>query len=121
MSSLTLVPNRCKAVSWPFGLYFWQWSGTDVKKQQKKKPRKHGGLSGTSSDESLEEDSDKESDKDSDDSFKSVSSADEDDDFNPFKDESDDDDEEDGENLGYFKWKYLPSWCSYSRASRFLR
>uniref|UniRef100_H2VDN9 Protein strawberry notch homolog 1 n=1 Tax=Takifugu rubripes TaxID=31033 RepID=H2VDN9_TAKRU len=41
----------------------------DVKKQQKKKPRKHGGLSGTSSDES--EDSDK--DSDSDDSFKSVS------------------------------------------------
>uniref|UniRef100_H3D7L0 Protein strawberry notch homolog 1 n=1 Tax=Tetraodon nigroviridis TaxID=99883 RepID=H3D7L0_TETNG len=69
--------------------------GTDVKKQQKKKPRKHGGLSGTSSDESLGEDSDKESDKDSDDSFKSVSSADEDDDFNPFRDESDDDDEED--------------------------
>ncbi|CAG05292.1 unnamed protein product, partial [Tetraodon nigroviridis] len=77
--------------------------GTDVKKQQKKKPRKHGGLSGTSSDESLGEDSDKESDKDSDDSFKSVSSADEDDDFNPFRDESDDDDEEDGRNLGSFK------------------
>ncbi|XP_056874617.1 protein strawberry notch homolog 1 isoform X1 [Takifugu flavidus] len=65
--------------------------GTDVKKQQKKKPRKHGGLSGTSSDES--EDSDK--DSDSDDSFKSVSSADEDDDFNPFRDESDDDEEGD--------------------------
>lgn len=74
--------------------------GADFKKQQKKKPRKHGGLSGTSSDES--EDSDKESD--SDDSFKSVSSADEDDDFNPFRDESDDDDE-DGKILSYFKVK----------------
>lgn len=69
--------------------------GPDVKKQQNKRPRKHGGLSGTSS-ESESEESDKESCKDSDDSFKSVSSADEDDDFNPFRDESDDD-EEDGE------------------------
>lgn len=69
--------------------------GPDVKKQQNKRPRKHGGLSGTSS-ESESEESDKESGKDSDDSFKSVSSADEDDDFNPFRDESDDD-EEDGE------------------------
>lgn len=69
----------------------------ESKKQQKKKPRKHGGLSGTSSEESQSEESDKESSKDcdSDDSFKSVSSADEDDDFNPFRDESDDD-EEDG-------------------------
>lgn len=121
--SLTLVPNRCKAVNWPFltlWLVFLTLSGTDVKKQQKKKPRKHGGLSGTSSDESLGEDSDKESDKESDDSFKSVSSADEDDDFNPFRDESDDD-EEDGKNLGYFKVDYLMSWCSYSRAFRFFR
>ncbi|KAM9337822.1 protein strawberry notch homolog 1 [Symphorus nematophorus] len=71
--------------------------GAEVKKQPKKKPRKHGGLSGTSSDESQSEESDKESGKDcdSDDSFKSVSSADEDDDFNPFRDESDDDDEDD--------------------------
>lgn len=67
-------------------------SGSEVKKQQKKKPRLHGGLSGTSSDESESE----ESGKDTDDSFKSVSSADEDDDFNPFRDESDEDDE-DGE------------------------
>uniref|UniRef100_A0A669C7V3 Protein strawberry notch homolog 1 n=1 Tax=Oreochromis niloticus TaxID=8128 RepID=A0A669C7V3_ORENI len=64
-----------------------------VKKQQKKRPRKHGGLSGTSSDESQSEESDR--DCDSDDSFKSVSSADEDDDFNPFREESDDDDGED--------------------------
>lgn len=72
--------------------------GPESKKQQRKKPRKHGGLSGTSSDESQSEESDKDSGKDcdSDDSFKSVSSADEDDDFNPFRDESDDDDE-DGE------------------------
>uniref|UniRef100_A0A3Q1HWS5 Protein strawberry notch homolog 1 n=1 Tax=Anabas testudineus TaxID=64144 RepID=A0A3Q1HWS5_ANATE len=71
--------------------------GAENKKQQKKRPRKHGGLSGTSSEESQSEDSDKESGKDcdSDDSFKSVSSADEDDDFNPFRDESDDDDEDD--------------------------
>lgn len=71
-------------------------SGAENKKQQKKRPRKHGGLSGTSSEESQSEDSDKESGKDcdSDDSFKSVSSADEDDDFNPFRDESDDDDED---------------------------
>lgn len=88
---------------------FLTLSGTDVKKQQKKKPRTHGGLSGTSSDESLGEDSDKESDKDSDDSFKSASSADEDDDFNPFRDESDDD-EEDGKNLSCFKVRYLTFW-----------
>uniref|UniRef100_A0A8D3C8L4 Protein strawberry notch homolog 1 n=1 Tax=Scophthalmus maximus TaxID=52904 RepID=A0A8D3C8L4_SCOMX len=55
----------------------------------KKRPRKHGGLSGTSSEESQSEDSDRESGKDSDDSFKSVSSADEDDDFNPFRDDQD--------------------------------
>ncbi|KAM9306500.1 protein strawberry notch homolog 1 isoform 1-T1 [Pholidichthys leucotaenia] len=66
--------------------------GSEIKKQPKKKPRKHGGLSGTSSDESESEESDKES---SDDSLKSVSSADEDDDFNPFRDESDDDEEDD--------------------------
>uniref|UniRef100_A0A1A8GCW5 Protein strawberry notch homolog 1 n=1 Tax=Nothobranchius korthausae TaxID=1143690 RepID=A0A1A8GCW5_9TELE len=66
--------------------------GSDLnKQQQRKKPRKHGGLSGTSSEESESE----ESGKDSDDSFKSVSSADEDDDFNPFRDESDDDEEDD--------------------------
>ncbi|XP_038142896.1 protein strawberry notch homolog 1 isoform X2 [Cyprinodon tularosa] len=69
--------------------------GSEVKKQPKKKPRKHGGLSGTSSEESESEESDKESGKDSDDSFKSVSSADEDDDFNPFRDESDEDEEDD--------------------------
>uniref|UniRef100_A0A8D3D106 Protein strawberry notch homolog 1 n=1 Tax=Scophthalmus maximus TaxID=52904 RepID=A0A8D3D106_SCOMX len=69
--------------------------GSEVKKQQKKRPRKHGGLSGTSSEESQSEDSDRESGKDSDDSFKSVSSADEDDDFNPFRDESNDDEEDD--------------------------
>uniref|UniRef100_A0AAX7VQ09 Protein strawberry notch homolog 1 n=1 Tax=Astatotilapia calliptera TaxID=8154 RepID=A0AAX7VQ09_ASTCA len=51
----------------------------------KKRPRKHGGLSGTSSDESQSEESDR--DCDSDDSFKSVSSADEDDDFNPFRED----------------------------------
>ncbi|KAK2818636.1 hypothetical protein Q5P01_024197 [Channa striata] len=69
--------------------------GAEIKKQQKKRPRKHGGLSGTSSEESQSDDSDRESGKDSDDSFKSISSADEDDDFNPFRDESDDDDEDD--------------------------
>ncbi|XP_020511435.1 protein strawberry notch homolog 1 isoform X2 [Labrus bergylta] len=73
--------------------------GSEVKKQQqqKKKPRKHGGLSGTSSDESQSEESDRDSGKDcdSDDSFKSVSSGDEDDDFNPFRDESNDDEEDD--------------------------
>ncbi|XP_047426383.1 protein strawberry notch homolog 1 isoform X3 [Mugil cephalus] len=71
--------------------------GPEVKKQQKKKPRRHGGLSGTSSEESQSDDSDRESGKDldSDDSFKSVSSADEDDDFNPFRDESDEDEEDD--------------------------
>ncbi|CAL9682352.1 unnamed protein product [Knipowitschia caucasica] len=63
-------------------------------KKPKKKARKHGGLSGTSSDESQSDASDKESEKemDSDDSFKSVSSA-EDDDFNPFREESGDDDD----------------------------
>lgn len=70
--------------------------GSEAKKQPKKKPRKHGGLSGTSSEESESEESDRESGKDSDDSFKSISSGDEDDDFNPFRDESDED-EEDGE------------------------
>uniref|UniRef100_A0A3Q2P2F5 Protein strawberry notch homolog 1 n=1 Tax=Fundulus heteroclitus TaxID=8078 RepID=A0A3Q2P2F5_FUNHE len=69
--------------------------GSEAKRPPKKKPRKHGGLSGTSSEESQSEESDKESGKDSDDSFKSVSSADEDDDFNPFRDESDEDDEDD--------------------------
>uniref|UniRef100_A0A8D0A777 Strawberry notch homolog 1 (Drosophila) n=1 Tax=Sander lucioperca TaxID=283035 RepID=A0A8D0A777_SANLU len=61
--------------------------GSEIKKQQKKKPRKHGGLSGTSSEESQSDESDRESGKDSDDSFKSVSSGDEDDDFNPFRDD----------------------------------
>uniref|UniRef100_A0A8D0A6F0 Protein strawberry notch homolog 1 n=1 Tax=Sander lucioperca TaxID=283035 RepID=A0A8D0A6F0_SANLU len=69
--------------------------GSEIKKQQKKKPRKHGGLSGTSSEESQSDESDRESGKDSDDSFKSVSSGDEDDDFNPFRDESDGDEEDD--------------------------
>uniref|UniRef100_A0A673KSA8 Protein strawberry notch homolog 1 n=1 Tax=Sinocyclocheilus rhinocerous TaxID=307959 RepID=A0A673KSA8_9TELE len=53
---------------------------------QVKKARKSGGLSGTSSDES---NSDSDKDAESDDSFKSVSSGEEDeDDFNPFKDDS---------------------------------
>ncbi|XP_041666494.1 protein strawberry notch homolog 1 isoform X3 [Cheilinus undulatus] len=71
--------------------------GPEVKKQPKKKQRKHGGLSGSSSDESQSEESDRDSGKDcdSDDSFKSVSSGDEDDDFNPFRDESNDDEEDD--------------------------
>ncbi|XP_029300420.1 LOW QUALITY PROTEIN: protein strawberry notch homolog 1 [Cottoperca gobio] len=69
--------------------------GSEIKNQSKKKPRKHGGLSGTSSEESQSEESERESDKDSDDSFKSVSSGDEDDDFNPFRDESNDDEEDD--------------------------
>uniref|UniRef100_A0A8C4ZSC6 Strawberry notch homolog 1 n=1 Tax=Gadus morhua TaxID=8049 RepID=A0A8C4ZSC6_GADMO len=64
----------------------------ELKKQVKKKSRIHGGLSGSSSDDSQSEDSDK--DAESDDSFKSVSSAD-DDDFNPFRDESDEDEEDD--------------------------
>ncbi|CAL8385086.1 protein strawberry notch homolog 1 isoform X1 [Gadus morhua] len=66
--------------------------GPELKKQVKKKSRIHGGLSGSSSDDSQSEDSDK--DAESDDSFKSVSSAD-DDDFNPFRDESDEDEEDD--------------------------
>lgn len=84
-------------------------SGSELKKQQNKKPRKHGGLSGTSSDESQSEATDKESEKDadSDDSFKSVSSADEDDDFNPFGEESDD---EDGENT---EGKLMLNKCKY--------
>ena len=81
------------------GLIFVHFSlsfpGPELKKQVKKKSRIHGGLSGSSSDDSQSEDSDK--DAESDDSFKSVSSAD-DDDFNPFRDESDED-EEDGEDL----------------------
>lgn len=68
------------------------FTGTETKKEVKK-ARKSGGLSGTSSDESNSNDSD----GDSDDSFKSVSSGDEDD-FNPFKDDSSEDDE-DGGNL----------------------
>uniref|UniRef100_A0A673KIX6 Protein strawberry notch homolog 1 n=1 Tax=Sinocyclocheilus rhinocerous TaxID=307959 RepID=A0A673KIX6_9TELE len=58
-----------------------------------KKARKSGGLSGTSSDES---NSDSDKDAESDDSFKSVSSGEEDeDDFNPFKDDSSEDEEDD--------------------------
>lgn len=68
--------------------------GQDTKKEAKK-PRKSGGLGGSSSDES---DSDsasvKEAESDND-SFKSVSSGEDDeDDFNPFRDESSEDDED---------------------------
>ncbi|XP_039531969.1 protein strawberry notch homolog 1 isoform X1 [Pimephales promelas] len=67
--------------------------GPETKKQVKK-ARKSGGLSGSSSDESNSDDSDK--DAESDDSFKSVSSGEEDeDDFNPFKDDSSEDEEDD--------------------------
>uniref|UniRef100_A0A671NNA9 Protein strawberry notch homolog 1 n=1 Tax=Sinocyclocheilus anshuiensis TaxID=1608454 RepID=A0A671NNA9_9TELE len=67
--------------------------GPETKKQVKK-ARKSGGLSGTSSDERNSDDSDK--DVESDDSFKSVSSGEEDeDDFNPFKDDSSEDEEDD--------------------------
>lgn len=83
-------------------------SGLEIKKQQKKKPRKHGGLSGTSSEDSQSEESDKESGKDSDDSFKSASSGDEDDDFNPFRDESDDDDEDGETSEGGYEAFYIP-------------
>lgn len=84
-----------------------------MKKQPKKKSCLHGGLSGSSTDESQSEDSDK--DAESDDSFKSVSSAD-DDDFNPFRDESDED-EEDGEGLQSVTcsptvWLFKPSRSS---------
>lgn len=65
--------------------------GPDSKKHVKK-ARKSGGLSGSSSDDSSSEDSDR--DAESDDSFKSISSGDEDD-FNPFKDDSSEDEEDD--------------------------
>uniref|UniRef100_A0A8C5LW43 Protein strawberry notch homolog 1 n=1 Tax=Leptobrachium leishanense TaxID=445787 RepID=A0A8C5LW43_9ANUR len=60
-----------------------------------KKPRKTGGLAGSSSDEmdSASDTSDKEAESESE-SFKSVSSGD-DDDFNPFRDESSEDNEDD--------------------------
>nr|BAJ08249.1 strawberry notch homologue 1 [Danio rerio] len=61
-------------------------------KKHVKKARKSGGLSGSSSDDSSSEDSDR--DAESDDSFKSISSGDEDD-FNPFKDDSSEDEEDD--------------------------
>ncbi|XP_030625097.1 protein strawberry notch homolog 1 [Chanos chanos] len=67
--------------------------GAEVKKEVKK-ARKSGGLSGSSSDESNSDESD--NDGESDDSFKSVSSGEEDeDDFNPFRDESSEDEEDD--------------------------
>ncbi|XP_023699098.1 protein strawberry notch homolog 1 isoform X2 [Paramormyrops kingsleyae] len=68
--------------------------GQEAKKGAKK-PRVSGGLSGSSSEESGSdsEPSDKEADSD-DNSFKSVSSGDEDD-FNPFRDESSEDEEDD--------------------------
>ncbi|KAM3940780.1 protein strawberry notch homolog 1 isoform 1-T1 [Leptodactylus fuscus] len=61
-----------------------------------KKPRKTGGLAGSSSDEmdSGSDSSDKEVESESE-SFKSVSSGDDEDDFNPFRDESSGDDEDD--------------------------
>ncbi|XP_077149319.1 protein strawberry notch homolog 1 isoform X2 [Ranitomeya variabilis] len=61
-----------------------------------KKPRKTGGLAGSSSDEmdSASDSSDKEAESESE-SFKSVSSGDDEDDFNPFRDESSGDDEDD--------------------------
>ncbi|XP_044131632.1 protein strawberry notch homolog 1 isoform X1 [Bufo gargarizans] len=61
-----------------------------------KKPRKTGGLAGSSSDEmdSGSDSSDKEAESGSE-SFKSVSSGDDEDDFNPFRDESSGDDEDD--------------------------
>ncbi|XP_048845982.1 protein strawberry notch homolog 1 isoform X2 [Brienomyrus brachyistius] len=68
--------------------------GQEAKKGAKK-PRVSGGLSGSSSEGSASdsEPSDKEVDSD-DNSFKSVSSGDEDD-FNPFRDESSEDEEDD--------------------------
>ncbi|KAI1881972.1 hypothetical protein AGOR_G00245690 [Albula goreensis] len=69
--------------------------GQDVKKEAKK-PRRSGGLSGSSSDESASDSEASEKEVESDDSFKSVSSGEEDeDDFNPFRDESSADDEDD--------------------------
>ncbi|KAJ8395629.1 hypothetical protein AAFF_G00031100 [Aldrovandia affinis] len=66
--------------------------GQDAKKEAKK-PRRSGGLSGSSSDESAS-DSEESEMEESDDSFKSVSSGDEDD-FNPFREESSADEEDD--------------------------
>ncbi|KAM5194743.1 protein strawberry notch homolog 1 isoform 4-T4 [Mantella aurantiaca] len=64
--------------------------------RETKKPRKMGGLAGSSSDEmdSESDASDKELESGSE-SFKSVSSGDDEDDFNPFRDESSEDDEDD--------------------------
>ncbi|XP_061118634.1 protein strawberry notch homolog 1 isoform X1 [Conger conger] len=62
--------------------------GQEVKKEVKKR-RRHGGTSGSSS-----EDSGSESEAESEDSFKSVSSGEEDD-FNPFREESSMDEEDD--------------------------
>uniref|UniRef100_A0A8C9WJ56 Strawberry notch homolog 1 (Drosophila) n=1 Tax=Scleropages formosus TaxID=113540 RepID=A0A8C9WJ56_SCLFO len=68
--------------------------GQDGRKSMKK-PRISGGLSGSSSEESGSDSEPSEKDADSDDnSFKSVSSGDEDD-FNPFRDESSEDEEDD--------------------------
>ncbi|XP_048115887.1 protein strawberry notch homolog 1 isoform X1 [Alosa alosa] len=66
--------------------------GQEIKKETKRK-RRSGGLSGSSSEESQSDESDQ--DAESDDSFKSVSSGEEEDDFNPFRDESSEDDEGD--------------------------
>ncbi|XP_041423402.1 protein strawberry notch homolog 1 isoform X3 [Xenopus laevis] len=63
--------------------------------KEAKKPRKSGGLAGSSSDEMDSESDTSEKDAESEsESFKSVSSGD-DDDFNPFRDESSEDEEDD--------------------------
>ncbi|XP_018098011.1 protein strawberry notch homolog 1 isoform X6 [Xenopus laevis] len=63
--------------------------------KEAKKPRKSGGLAGSSSDEMDSESDTSEKDGESEsESFKSVSSGD-DDDFNPFRDESSEDEEDD--------------------------
>ncbi|XP_073442194.1 protein strawberry notch homolog 1 isoform X1 [Dendrobates tinctorius] len=69
--------------------------GEDLSRNAKK-PRKTRGLAGSSSDEmdSASDSSDKEAESESE-SFKSVSSGDDEDDFNPFRDESSGDDEDD--------------------------
>ncbi|XP_066546140.1 protein strawberry notch homolog 1 isoform X2 [Amia ocellicauda] len=68
--------------------------GQDTKKEAKK-PRKSGGLSGSSSDESPSDSEASEKDASSDnDSFKSVSSGEEDE-YNPFRDESSENEEDD--------------------------
>ncbi|XP_064164469.1 protein strawberry notch homolog 1 isoform X1 [Anguilla rostrata] len=67
--------------------------GQDMKKEAKK-PRRRGGTSGSSSDDSGSDSEASEKEAESDDSFKSVSSGEEDD-FNPFREESSADEEDD--------------------------